>query len=1060
MKYKWQLILVAYSLLTIPVEGENASKGDSLRAEAMMQAANKAYRSKDYKNAIARAKEAGELFQKNAYLKRYISARHLSALSHSRQKSYEEAGLIYRQLLTTLTSKLPADDTLWINFYIARGKFQHRNKFPKLAISDLQEAIDRIISLKGNDHPSLISTYETLRRAYLNDGNRWKSIQTEKRSLRVKKARLAETDFSIIKSYGQISMSYLSLHLIKASQAYADTALFLANQSREEKDRKLAMVYNVLSIIFSSLGNTEKNIEYGLKSLKLAIQRHGPDHKSLIDIYRNLSYASSEPDKPGKSLAYTREELRITLLHHGESNPQTGKSYLNYANLLLLAGAFDSCYYYTRKGEQVLLSFLAPDHPAHSIAHKGWGKYYSAKKAYTSSIRHFRKACRLTQFSDFYVSEYFTNALYMGKDLRQAGYPDSALATYQTLIRKLVPGFESNDYRDNPSLNVVSNVNFLLNILNRKAEVLHFMSKNDHPHYLVHARHTYKRAADLVDTLRRDMDNYANNKTVYRQIQQTFEGTLATTFELYQQTHEPRYLAESFQMMERSRSFQLKKAIAAAGSFQFAGVPDSILQREKQLRSAQAIYTRQVREAHEKNDTLERSASSDRLFSAKSQYYALQNHIRENYPKYFQLQFQVDGSDLSTLQQQLSSGEAIMAYFLGDTSLFVWTLSPSQVIFYRDTIGEKFHEHVAMLRSSISDPAQRLLDPRQSFENYITAATYLYDRLFPQESRKILTDIAAITLIPDNTLNLIPFEALLTAAPAPGENDYRKLPYLLHEKQIHYAYSTWLDRYPTTANRAAKSYAGFAPTYDMGALAAASALDKFAQFRSNARPLLKNSVEVKSVNRLLGGMAYLGPDASEANFKAMAGDYRVLHLAMHALTDDEEPMLSKLLFTQTHDTLNDGYLNVYELYNMDLDADLVVLSACNTGYGKLIGGEGPMSLARAFRYAGCPAVVMSLWQAEDRSSARLMQTFFEGISREENKSLALSQAKKTFLSHADPVKAHPFYWANFVVIGNREPVQFGNSWRSYGYFAGAFFILGSLGFLLGRRFWLKRYQMI
>ena len=148
-----------------------------------------------------------------------------------------------------------------------------------------------------------------------------------------------------------------------------------------------------------------------------------------------------------------------------------------------------------------------------------------------------------------------------------------------------------------------------------------------------------------------------------------------------------------------------------------------------------------------------------------------------------------------------------------------------------------------------------------------------------------------------------------------------------------------------------------------------------------------------------------------------------LHLAMHALTEDAHPLQSKLIFSQTNDTLEDNFLNVYEIYGLDLNAELAVLSACNTGYGTLVRGEGPASLAQAFAYAGCPSVVMSKWRADDAASSTLMIAFFNYLKEGMSKSAALQQAQADYLAAADPAHAHPYFWSNFSVIGSNKPLQ-------------------------------------
>jgi CHAT domain-containing protein len=145
---------------------------------------------------------------------------------------------------------------------------------------------------------------------------------------------------------------------------------------------------------------------------------------------------------------------------------------------------------------------------------------------------------------------------------------------------------------------------------------------------------------------------------------------------------------------------------------------------------------------------------------------------------------------------------------------------------------------------------------------------------------------------------------------------------------------------------------------------------------------------------------------------------------MHTIMNDSLPMFSKLVFASTPDSSNDGFLNTQEIYNMKLNARLVVLSACNTGSGKMRTGEGVMSMARAFLYAGCPSIVMTLWEVEDKSSATLVLDFYRYLFKGYSKPEALRLAKLEYLTNADPFKSHPYFWMGYIVIGDPSPIKY------------------------------------
>ena len=211
------------------------------------------------------------------------------------------------------------------------------------------------------------------------------------------------------------------------------------------------------------------------------------------------------------------------------------------------------------------------------------------------------------------------------------------------------------------------------------------------------------------------------------------------------------------------------------------------------------------------------------------------------------------------------------------------------------------------------------------------------------------------------------------------------------------------------------SYLAIAPTYENADILAYGAL------RSEVTPLRWNQEEVADLGTYLSGDALVGSAATERRFKQDAAQYEVLHLATHALVNNQRSERSGLVFAPPSDSLEDGLLQLHELYAMELPAQLAVLSACNTGGGQLEEGEGVMSLARAFAYAGCPSIVMSHWSVDDQATAQLMKYFYQYLSEGLNKSEALRQAKLSLLA-SDKLPANPFYWASFALVGDIQPL--------------------------------------
>jgi CHAT domain-containing protein len=164
--------------------------------------------------------------------------------------------------------------------------------------------------------------------------------------------------------------------------------------------------------------------------------------------------------------------------------------------------------------------------------------------------------------------------------------------------------------------------------------------------------------------------------------------------------------------------------------------------------------------------------------------------------------------------------------------------------------------------------------------------------------------------------------------------------------------------------------------------------------------------------------SYFGTAATEEAVKGNKhlNTARRIHFATHGLISEQQPQYSGLVLTLDDDPAEDGLLQVYEIFNLRLNADLVVLSACRTGLGKEVKGEGVIGLTRAFMYAGARSVVVSLWRVADRPTADFMARFYRRLDQDRNKAEALRQAKLEMIQ-AGGRFSHPLFWAPFILTG-------------------------------------------
>jgi CHAT domain-containing protein len=329
--------------------------------------------------------------------------------------------------------------------------------------------------------------------------------------------------------------------------------------------------------------------------------------------------------------------------------------------------------------------------------------------------------------------------------------------------------------------------------------------------------------------------------------------------------------------------------------------------------------------------------------------------------------------------------------------------------------------------SFMSNPEYMLTTNSESLK-YCQNAFYLCNKLLKPFYSKIQNK--QLIIIPDGKLSYIPFDALLEELPDTSKTvRFDQLQYLIKNFSINYSNSSNLLFKHNSPNKKLKNkVVAFAPEYHSDSIEIAN------QFYTLS-PLPGVQKEVDIISETVKTKLFKGKEASEVNFRKEIEKYDILHLAMHAFINDSIPSFSKLAFSQnaSNDLLSDGSINTADIYNLNLDARLAVLSACNTGRGKLRKGEGIMSLARGFFYAGCPSIVMSLWDVEDQSVTDIMGSFYKNLKKGKTKNEALRLAKLEYLDNSNSRRAHPHYWLSYITLGNSDPL-----YKSYDFY---FFII-------------------
>ncbi|MEM6807047.1 MAG: CHAT domain-containing protein, partial [Bacteroidota bacterium] len=249
----------------------------------------------------------------------------------------------------------------------------------------------------------------------------------------------------------------------------------------------------------------------------------------------------------------------------------------------------------------------------------------------------------------------------------------------------------------------------------------------------------------------------------------------------------------------------------------------------------------------------------------------------------------------------------------------------------------------------------------------------------------------------------------------------KNLPFLIRNYTLSYNYSVGLWKYlqnnPTSEQKGYKLLA-FQPSYPE----VSSKSNQFANRRAGFGPLIFAAEEVKGISEYYPVEILAGTSANEESFYKQAVNFPIIHISSHAKVPEQNPDAAFVALTETAHAIYDDSLMLEELYTQRLAAEMVVLSACETGIGELAEGEGIMSLGRAFTYAGARSLVMSLWEVNDASTAEIMTLFYAYLSEGMSKDDALRKAKLAYLDQSSELKSQPYFWAAFIANGDMKPL--------------------------------------
>lgn len=441
--------------------------------------------------------------------------------------------------------------------------------------------------------------------------------------------------------------------------------------------------------------------------------------------------------------------------------------------------------------------------------------------------------------------------------------------------------------------------------------------------------------------------------------------------ELFKKEGKTKYLEEAFQLSEKTKSGILK---GYRSNIKNASAEEKQLLQELQ-NSNNAILKEQQKgdlAAISKINQLIKKQNESMLLLKKIQS-ENQNYLPEN-------------CDLKALFSKLENDKAMMVYyFMGSEKLYYFTLQNNKIVLNHVNISHLGIPRIAQFIDYFNSPDAITND----ISGYNRSGKAAYDLL------NLPTNFTYknLIIVPDGILNFLPFEALITQES--NTTNFAKMHYLLNEFKIAYNTSANIYLNSKSVSKSKKTVLGVFPV-----------------FEKTPFELRYSKKELESIRSNFKGKYLENSNAKFANFKSDAPNYAILHLSTHASSGDIETPASIKFYDQE--------ILYSELYNLRINPDLVVLSACETGIGKLYKAEGAMSIARGFQFAGAKNLLFSLWKVNDFTTSVFMSDFYKNVKNDVPYFEANANAKLEYLSDKSipNAKKSPYYWSSFVYYGS------------------------------------------
>ena len=954
------------------------------------------------------------------------SAEEKIAAVYMSQEKFADAIVIYKRSLDIKTAKNLDRSAQTIDLYTNYGNAEYNLSNYEAAGIIYERALQIIETEKVAD--SKLDVFYNNYGLYCKAiGDYKKAFDCTNKSLDIKKKQYGENNSKYASTLNNLGTIYSRLGNFNMALECFEHAETIFTETEGTSSEKTGEVYLNKGNLYNRLGQNDLALDYYNKALTIETNTSGTASKQLSPIYNNMGTIYQNLEEYRQALFYFRKSISLLKDNGNDNTQEMAETYNNLGNAILKSGNnseaisnYKTANKIYSKIPSVNQTLVANTDNNIATAYLRAGKLDSAQVFYSNAV-------------DIYINSFGTKHPYIALVYNSIGDINVKLGKYDDAIENYGIALEANHEKFDrkkeklPSETGFFDQNVFVNTLLSRANAftqryLNTKDKKDLEFALEH----FRLCDNLITQMRRSAFTKTDKLELGALAIKCYEGALEVCTELIisglAPSEQKNYEELAFSYVEKGKSNNLLESMASQDALKLAGIPEDLQQEENKL-AADVLYFEQKLAEKPKNAAQIR----DSLFNANKRHDSFVKKLEKKYPEYHQLKYADNIIGLRDLQKNIKPNTQLRMYLLNDDMIYTVCISNSNFNIATSKFEGNLADTAKVYRNSMLQSSQT------SAMNFNNISSMLYKKLFPDTLPENITNLV---IVPDGALNQIPYETLITTKKEGSVFDYSNYDYLIKKYSISYAYSATLYNRDITRkrNNGTSGWYGMAPIFTKGKYSGVELnsnqkkekifTDLDYQINNKIEPLASSEQELRNIFSMFAksgvqAKACLWGCANKNNFASdsIAG-YKYIHLATHGFVNSEKPELSGIQFSLS--STDDGVLYSGDVYNLTLKCDLLALSACETGLGKIMRGEGIVGLTRAFLYSGASNLLVSLWKVSDNSTSQLMVEFYRQLLLKENSELnyaALLQKAKQMLI-LEKNYSRPYYWAPFILIGD------------------------------------------